>query len=322
MKRAVVALLVGILGAATQANAWGAKGHQIVAYVGATAATQQSFFAANAEAMRQLSTVPDRVWKAAQTKPAEAPNHWFQADAYISDLNQCNDILNFPKVYSAALAKYGQDTILKNGTAPWRIAQLYAMAVSDFKRGNQAMALEEAGAMSHYIGDLSQPLHVSENYDGQNTSNKGIHAWFETQNIVDEMAIRAEVLNRAQALLANPKFMAESTGDLADIVNHEIIRSLSKRDEVLANDTSLGRSSAQAKDTQLNLAEDRMADGAAVLSIILAKLSKDASLQSNLSVVPIQDPSFIAPDFSNPATRLTPFAAPLDLADDADCQAI
>ncbi len=322
MKRVFVALLVGILGAATQAHAWGAKGHQIVSYVGSTVGGQ-TFFAANADGMRQLSTVPDRVWKNAKTKKGEAPNHWFQADAYVADLNKCNDILTFPKSYDAAVTKYGADVILRNGTAPWRIEQLYAMAVSDFKSGNTTAALQEAGAMSHYIGDLSQPLHVSENYDGQMTSQTGIHAWFETANINDENAIRTEVQKRTQALLANQKYLADASGDLTSLIKQEIIRALLKRDEVLANDTKYGRNSPEGQQVQLDLAEDRMADGAAVLSIVLGRLAKDAAISTN-SQITVSDPDWITPDFtSSAAPRMTPFAAPIAVGDDdEDCQAI
>ena len=259
------------------AFAWGPTGHQIVSHVGSTVTTemQAPFWVANADAMRTLSTVPDRIWKAPQTKPLEAPTHWFQADAYIKDLNQCSDLLAFPKSYDAAVKKYGQAEILKNGTAQYRIVQLYTMAVSKFKSGDTASGLQLAGAMSHYIGDLSMPLHVSENYDGAMTGNTGIHRWFESENIRDERAIHDVVLKRAQILLQDRTFLAESSGDLFDIVTHEVIRSVKKRDEVLANDTKLGRTSPEALDVQLNLAEDRMADGAAVLSIVLARLTAD-----------------------------------------------
>ena len=299
MKKAFAALLIGFVG--STAFAWGATGHQVIASVGSTTANQNQFWTANADGMRQLTTVPDRVWKGPQTKADEAPTHWFQADAYVPNLAQCNDILNFPKVYKDAVAKYTEATIIRNGTAPWRIVQMYNLALSDFRSGNQKMALEEAGAMSHYIGDLSMPLHVSENYDGQMTGQKGIHSWFETKNLGDENSIRAEVAIRTQKLLQDPAWLADAKGDLFDVLNHEIIRSLLKRDEVLNNDKKLGRTSPQAQKVQLDLAEDRMADGAAVLSVILGRLAADAKIPNNKSIVPIVDPQWIAPDFNSPA---------------------
>ena len=302
MKSLVLGLCV-VLGVC-EAGAWGAHGHQIVSYVGSelTGENGEPFWTSNADNMRTLSTVPDRVWKGPKTKKDEAPTHFFQADAYVKDVNQCDDLLNFPKRYDDAVDKYGESVIIKNGTAPYRVIQMYNLAVAAFRRGDMAEGVEDVGAMSHYIGDLSQPLHVSENYDGQETGNDGIHAWFETTNLGDEMSIRDDVMDRAHALLKDPNFMKESTGDLADILNHEIIRSLEKRDEVLQNDTKLGRQSKQAQQVQLALAEDRMADGAAVLSIVMERLSREAGLTQKSTEIPVQDPSWIAPDFSSTAS--------------------
>jgi hypothetical protein len=326
---AVTSLVVifGAIGAVPKANAWGAKGHQIVAYVGSEIAAEQNepFWASNADAMRTLTTVPDRVWKGAKTKADEAPTHWFQADAYVKDIKQCDDILNFPKKYDDAVSKYGEAVIIKNGTAPYRIVQMYKLSVAAFRAGDLTTAVEEAGAMSHYVGDLSQPLHVSENYDGADTGDKGIHAWFETTNIGDEMAIRQEVMKRAEKLMKDPAFIAETKGDLADVINHEIIRSLEQRDAVIQNDLKLGRTSPEAKQTQLNLAEDRMADGAAVLAIVLDRLAQDAGLSQKATAVPVNDPEWIAPEYDSTVrqhTFSTPFhqSTAFDLED--DCGAI
>jgi hypothetical protein len=319
--RVVLSLITvfGIFGA-SRAEAWGAKGHQIVAYVGADL-SGEAFWASNDENMRTLSTVPDRLWKASATKQAEAPNHWFQADAYAPDINRCEDILKFPPKYSDAVAQYGNSVIEKNGTAPWRIEQMYDSAVKAFRAGDMETGVQLVGVMTHYIGDLSQPLHVSENYDGQQSGNSGIHSWFETQNIGDEMGIRKEVNTRASALLNNADFIRESSGTLSDLIDHEVIRSLEKRDEVLQNDTKFGRQSAQAKSVQLNLAEDRMADGAAVIAVVLQRLSKDSGLTSNSSRISVTDPDFIAPDFGfvSPRDLMTPAAS--NPAFDDDCGA-
>lgn len=324
---AAVMLSLGMILTGIQAHAWGAKGHQIVSFVGSQVAAKHNepFWQSNADGMRTLSTVPDRVWKGAKTKADEAPTHWFQADGYVKDLKQCDDILAFPKSYDDAVSKYGEATIVKNGTAPYRIVQMYKLAVASLRSGDMKSGVEQAGVMSHYIGDLSQPLHVSENYDGKDTGNDGIHSWFETQNIGDEMAIREEVMTRTEALIKNPSFISETTGDLADVINHEVIRSLLKRDEILQNDSKLGRTSANAKQVQLDLAEDRMADGAAVLAIILDRLAQDAGLSQKATSIPVDDPEWIAPDYSSKASRFQQLFTPLhqdkDFELDDDCAA-
>ena len=313
-KNGLALLCTIILLSCTQAFAWGAKGHQIVAYVGAQLTNAQSapFWQSNADGLRQLSTVPDRLWKMSSTYKGEAPTHWFQADAYVP-VN--GDLGSFPKSYSSAVSQYGEATILKNGTSLWRVVQFYDDAVNSFRSGDVKSAIVFAGVMTHYIGDLSQPLHVSENYDGQQSGQKGIHAWFETKNIEDEMAIRAVVTQRAQALLADSNFVNQFTGDLLDIVEKEAMRSLAYRDAILKNDAQYGRNSDQGRQVQLDLAEDRMADGAATLAIVLSKISADAGQVIRATPVPVQDPSWIAPDYSPGALLSTPL---YDTASDRD----
>lgn len=296
--------LVAVLSGSV-AQAWGPAGHEIVSSVGASVTRGQGseFWIANADGMKTLSTVPDRVWKQPATKEDEAPTHWFQADAYVPDLNQCADLLAFPRDYDEAVSKYGEAKILKNGTAPWRILQFYKMAISSFKQGNFKAGLEQAGAMSHYIADLSMPLHVSENYDGQMTGNRGLHAWFETKNIPDKSTTYDDVTDKAQALLTDHNFKTEVAGDLESVIMREVIRSLLKRDEVLKNDSKYGRDSKEARSRQLELAEDQMADGAATLSVILDRLFAEAGVRINSSVVPIDDPSWTRPVYSGLRTE-------------------
>jgi hypothetical protein len=316
---AIFAVSLGVLLGGSKAEAWGARGHQIVSYVGADV-SGESFWVANVETMRTLSTVPDRLWKDPKTKKYEGPTHFFQADAYVEDINRCEDLLKFPSKYSDAVDEYGPATIQKNGTAPWRIVQMYDLALSAFRRGDMETGVQMVGMMSHYIGDLSQPLHVSENYDGKQTGQSGIHSWFESSNIGNETKTRLTVTERAQALLQDEDFLRESSGPLADVINHEVVRSLEKRDEVLQNDARLGRKSAKAKKTQLDLAEDRMADGAAVLAIVLQRLTKEAGLTRNTTETPVDAPEFVMPDYGDASLSglMTPLEANPAFDDDCD----
>lgn len=293
---------------------WGAKGHQIVAYTGADLTTDgAAFWQANLEPLRQLTTVPDRLWKTPATKDGEANNHWFQVDAYYQPQDY-NQIIRFPSSYSDAVTKYGQSVISINGTAPWRIRQLYQMAFLAFTQNDVKSALEYVGTMTHYIGDISQPLHVTENHDGQQTGNKGIHSYFETSIIKDEMGIRADVEKRAQKLLQDPNFLSQFNGNLMDAILLEIERSITYRDQIFDIDKKLGRNKNGAA-AQLELAKDRMADGAATVAMILNQLWRETGLVANSTPIVVQDPKWVKPDFSNlPEERMTPIH--LNLQDD------
>jgi hypothetical protein len=298
--------------------AWGSKGHQIVAYVGANLTTDGApFWQSNLEPLRKLTTVPDRIWKVPATKAQEENTHWFQVDAYYEPQDY-NQIIRFPSSYSDAVTKYGQKMIDINGVAPWRIRQLYQLAFYSFLKKDMKQALEYVGVMTHYIGDLAQPLHVTENYDGQLTGNRGIHSYFETTVIKDEMKIRADVETRAQKLLNDPDFLSQFNGNLMDAVLLEIERSVSHRDQVIENDEQFGRS-AKGAAIQLELVKDRMADAAATSALILNQLWRDTGLVANATPITVQDPKWIKPDFTNlPEERMTPIHKRF-LTDEEDC---
>lgn len=279
------------------ANAWGKLGHQTVATLAAQLVQNKySFWTANASGMGTLTNVPDANWKIGAQAPREKPNHWFQLDYYT------NDPLNFkfPRSYPTAVKTYKEDVVIANGTAPWRIKQLYDLAVKAFKKKDYATGLQMAGTMSHYIGDLSQPLHVSKNYDGNETGNPGIHKFFESTNIeaADKTKLISDVKALAKKLLANPKFVAQFDGTLMDIAFEEINRSTESKDIINENDLKLGRGS-QGASAQLILAKNRLADGVATLTLVLEKLSEDASLFNNSATVNVSVPAWVAPSFNN-----------------------
>ena len=90
-----------------------------------------------------------------------------------------------PREYGAALEKFGESTLKRNGLLPWREAEECGnlrRAFEEFKREapytNSNVALFSAVA-SHYIQDAHQPFHATDNYDGQQTGNSGIHSRFE-----------------------------------------------------------------------------------------------------------------------------------------------
>jgi hypothetical protein len=68
-----------------------------------------------------------------------------------------------------------------------------------------------AGPMAHYVGDLSMPLHVSENYDGQLTGQKGIHHYFE-EDMVDQLYPELAAKVAAEARKAWPGFTKKNAG--------------------------------------------------------------------------------------------------------------
>ncbi|MEO5667536.1 MAG: hypothetical protein ABIR96_05720 [Bdellovibrionota bacterium] len=318
----IIAYLTLPLAAVPQvAEAWGHLGHQTLATIGSQLVPHNGlFWSANSTTIGVLTNVPDDAWKKGPNVQDEKPNHWFQPDSYYSNSNQFD---LFPHAYKDALQTYSAQTLTTNGTAPWRVRQLYDMALAALKAGDLVTGLQLAGTMSHYIGDLSQPLHVTKDYDGQETGDVGIHKFFETDNInhANGSQLITDVTAATKKLLADPAFTAQFKGTIEDVVFAEINRAYAYKDEIIATDRKLGRS-GQGATTLLALAKPRLSDGAATVAMIFDRLGRESGLaNTGVSLSNVAMPAWVAPQFeivsatlNDPPQSLTAY---LD-ADDCD----
>lgn len=90
---------------------------------------------------------------------------------------------NFPRDKAVLIARYGSATVESKGTAPWTVGDYTEQLASEMASATTAQdwsnLLATAGALAHYVEDLHNPLHLAENYDGQQTGNDGIHSRYE-----------------------------------------------------------------------------------------------------------------------------------------------
>jgi hypothetical protein len=297
--RALTALAFGLVtSTARDARAWGHTGHALIGALGAALADSGSaFWGANAAGVATLANVPDDQWKVGPTAGAEGPTHWLHADAYTHTI-----AIELPASfddYAATVSTYGEDSVVANGTAPWRAQQLFDLAVIALQDGDLGKALEMAGTMAHYVGDVSQPLHVTSDYDGPAGSHDGIHAFFESENIddADPDALTAQVRAKAAALVAQKDVPATFDGTVVRGVFREVARAGAFVDEVFANDAKLGRGPAGAA-AQLSLATDRLADGTACLAIVLGAIWRAGGRPDQSTKVGVGLPAWVPPDYT------------------------
>src|SRR5205807_7225872 len=91
-----------------------------------------------------------------------------------------------PREYDTALEKFGMATLKRNGLLPWREAEEFGnlrRAMQSFGRDAAFAGIETvlfAAVAAHYIQDAHQPLHATNNYDGQFTEQYGVHERFES----------------------------------------------------------------------------------------------------------------------------------------------
>ncbi len=104
----------------------------------------------------------------------EPPRHYF-------DMENFGDVATFPKTMDEAKLKYDEKFLTKNGILPWHIQDLMVKLTKAFKEKRKNEILFIAGDLGHYIADGHMPLHTSDNHDGQNTNQKGIHSLWESR---------------------------------------------------------------------------------------------------------------------------------------------
>ncbi|HMN67673.1 MAG TPA: hypothetical protein PKC28_03960 [Bdellovibrionales bacterium] len=211
MKNSILVLL-----AFTSFNvfAWGKRGHQIVGENAALLVSSEpeaGFMRDRSFDFGYYANVPDIIWKRPKTYEKERNQHFMDME-HFDKAFAANSSVTKPfeiprKDFEAKFPELKENA----GRAYWRVREMNDKLTELTKqlrelpepKGKARRAWQEkwlvlAGTMGHYIGDLAQPLHVTENYDGQLTGQKGIHAYFEDE-AVDQLypAIGYDVHKRA-----------------------------------------------------------------------------------------------------------------------------
>ena len=168
-----------LIGFSSHALAWGNKGHALVNETAADLMTSPAagFFRAHKPALGRLGNVPDVKWKDPATYNNEKALHFFSWDRYsTADLTGRFD----EHLLSHVVRKLGGAFVKENGSAIWRISSIQKKMTEALRAKNWERALQMAGVLGHYMGDLAQPMHMSSDYDGQSIGRRGIHRYFET----------------------------------------------------------------------------------------------------------------------------------------------
>ncbi|MFN3135373.1 MAG: S1/P1 nuclease [Candidatus Kryptonium sp.] len=106
----------------------------------------------------------------------EQYNHFIDIDRYGN--YPFNEL---PRDKKKAIEKFGFETVQKNGFLPWRISDFTDSLALSISKADKEKMLKYFSWLAHYVEDAHQPLHVTENYDGQLTNQPGIHSRFETE---------------------------------------------------------------------------------------------------------------------------------------------
>ena len=150
------------------------------------------------------SAVPD-LWRMSD-REEEAPRHWFETDRFPGGrippgLAACTN-----EADALALAGLSRDAL---GDAPWATLVLLGWMTDAMRTNDWIRAARCAATLSHYVGDLHQPLHCTRNFNGQETGQHGVHTRFETD-------LPAKYYDRRGLRTSRPRYIADPLAELVE----------------------------------------------------------------------------------------------------------
>jgi hypothetical protein len=286
--KSLILLTAALIAAPSLSHAWSKRGHtivcQVAGYLNGTSDPKAAFLKAHAYDIGYYCNAPDFFWKKPATKDKEQHNHFMDMEIFERGIDAKDLSKAFDMDRATFNTTYGARVENSAGRSWWRIRELDGQLATvaeklkaqsldtPARHGLQAEWLLIAGAIGHYIGDLAQPLHVTENYDGQMTDQKGIHQFFEDE-MVDALflkpgkpALEGEVFKAAQKRWKKDG-SALAKKSLLDLLKDLTSDSWKKIDEVLKIEKKLGRKDAEkSSEAYRALITERLAIGAVYLA--------------------------------------------------------
>lgn len=175
--------------------AWGELGHKIMTENGTALADPVTLKNCHVTAAQLVEHTndPDKIWRQKRGKYRdEAHAHFFHVDQQPKDWKTRSSAQN-----------------PKKGFLVYKIVDWVEEAKKARKAKDWETLSERLYGLSHYVGDLVQPLHAHHDYDGDEAGLSGVHSQFETKmlNRFDE-----EVLAEVKRKIRNEKIPAYWSG--------------------------------------------------------------------------------------------------------------
>jgi hypothetical protein len=156
---------------------WGGTGHIIInknIYV--CLPTSMNFPKYWSDTLTAHASDPDSRKSADKT---ESPRHFIDIDAYPEFVT--NGFIS--QKYDSVVLQHTSSWVIKQGTVPWAIVTWEDSLKRAFQQKNWHMAMQLASDLGHYVGDAHQPLHITQNYDGGMSNQRGVHSRYESDLI-------------------------------------------------------------------------------------------------------------------------------------------
>jgi hypothetical protein len=105
--------------------------------------------------------------------PTEKHNHFIYLDRYGRF-----PYTTLPRVYKAAVSKYGKSKLEQTGLLPWQIGVYSAKLTTSFQQAHWDEAKLNAAILAGYVAEAHDPFNTTENFDGHLTLQNGINDRF------------------------------------------------------------------------------------------------------------------------------------------------
>jgi hypothetical protein len=209
--------------APSPALAWGAAAHRYIMTraIDLLPAELKPFFDKNRTEVVVRVIDPD-TWRVVGWE--DDPNHF--VDFGLSELGPY-PFEGLPRELDRAIEKFGLAGMKRIGLLPWRFEEMFGNLRRSFEglSRHRAYAASDvvlfSSAAAHYIQDAHQPLHATNNHDGQLSGNTGIHSRFEGQ-LFERYESRLAVKPARPESMTNPRDAAFA----ALLAGHKLVDSI------------------------------------------------------------------------------------------------
>ena len=188
----------------SETYSWGFYGHKRINRMAVLTLPEPmiGFYKKHIDYITEHAVDPD---KRRYAVAAEGARHYIDIDHY-----GANAFEVVPKRWKDAVNKFTEDTLQAYGIVPWHIEKMIGRLTEAFKKENLDMILHYSADLGHYIADAHVPLHTTENYNGQQTNQYGIHGFWESR-IPELKAEDYDYFVGKAAFVDNPLNMAWET---------------------------------------------------------------------------------------------------------------
>ncbi|MFZ4403697.1 MAG: hypothetical protein ACOYOK_06295 [Pseudobdellovibrionaceae bacterium] len=335
---------------------WGSRGHSTICEAAVFLLKEKNlknYLENKPQMMGHLCNIPDTYWRSLGPESSQLGNPTHFVEPQILGIKIKDTPLDFQKIvdeYTGKINLFKQSPIFsipaELGSNWWRADQFYRRAISVREELSKAAIptnkaeeqndklpfnaliynfVVNIGLMGHFVGDNSQPLHVTPDYDGYAAGHGGIHSFYEDTLVAHfDGDLTALVLKKARSLknqsYLKPDSVVEKMRALAVLSDKEL--EVVFKYDVVDKKSELKKEKGMeiktpAVRTQLEKSFKKLSpvilEQLARSSLLLAQLWDKAYVEAGAPLIhknksyryPLT-PDFVAPDYFKLPTGSTP----------------